>query len=170
MSYASTDNIDLALLDELDAAFATNTTPSAFSADTEPGTAVQGVISNVQLRQSRDFKSGEPATWPDGAPKNEVVVTVETDEGPRKVYIPTWGRSKSWLSEAVGKAGVQKVSDVLRPGSQFAARFEGRRAAVTKRGEEYSYREYSYRFLAAPTPVHPEPAPVTLPPDDPFYD
>lgn len=166
MSYASTDNIDLALLDEIDAAFAVNTTPSAFDANTEPGTVVQGVIADVQLRQSRDYESGEPAVWPDGKPKNEVVVTVETDdEGPRKIYIPTWGRSKSWLSEAVGKAGAQKVSEVLRPGSQFAARFEGRREAVTKRGEEYSYREYTYRFPAAPEPV-----PVTLPPDDPFYD
>ncbi|MCZ4652699.1 hypothetical protein O4157_14830 [Gordonia amicalis] len=163
MSYASTDNIDLGLLDEIDAAFSTVTTPSAFNADTEPGTVVQGVIAEVQLRQSRDYNTGEPAVWPDGKPKNEVVVTVETDEGARNVYIPTWGRSKSWLSEAVGKAGAQKVSEVLRPGSQFAARFEGRREAVTKRGEEYSYREYTYRFPAAPVPV-------TLPPDDPFYD
>lgn len=151
MSYASRDNIDLDVLDQIDAAFESGGgTVSAFNAETEPGTVVTGPIAGVAMRQSRDFKTGDPAFWPDGKPKNEVVVRVETDHGERAVYIPTWGRAKQALSEAVGEAGLSKVSDALRPGNVLSVRFNGKKDAVHPRSkEQYSYRDYEYRVATS---------------------
>ncbi|WOC12404.1 hypothetical protein [Gordonia sp. MP11Mi] len=151
MSYASRDNIDLDVLDQIDAAFESGGgTVAAFNAETEPGTVVTGPIAGVAMRQSRDFKTGDPAFWPDGKPKNEVVVRVETDHGERAVYIPTWGRAKQALSEAVGEAGLSKISEALRPGNVLSVRFAGKKHAVHSRsGEQYSYRDYEYRVEVA---------------------
>lgn len=150
MSYASRDNINLDVLDAIDAAFESGGTVSAFNADAEPGTVVSGPIVGVAMRQSRDFKTGDPAFWPDGKPKNEVVVRVETDNGERAVYIPTWGRAKQALSEAVGEAGLSKISEALRPGNVLSVRFNGKKDAVHPRSkEQYTYRDYGYRVEVA---------------------
>lgn len=153
-TYASTDNIDLDLLAQIDAAFAGGGTTAAFHADTAPGTVVSGPIVAVDLRQSRDYKTGDPATFADGSPKNEVVVTVETDDGHRAVYIPTWGRAKQALSEALGKAGLSRVSKGLRPGNTLSVRFNGKRTAVHPRSkEQYEYRDYEYAITVPAAPV-----------------
>lgn len=143
--YTNPDDVNVDLLDELDAAFAPSIT-AAFAADTPAGTVVAGTITRVEIRQSRDFKTRELAFWPDGKPKREVVVGIATPEGDRAVYIPTHGRAKVALSAAVEAAGAHKVSEVLRPGSSLSVRFEGRKAATTSTGDGYEYREYRYAF------------------------
>lgn len=147
MSYANTDNIDLDLLDQIDAAFASGGTVSAFTAETAPGTVISGPIVGVDLRQARDYKTGDPAAFADGRPKTEVVVRIETAAGERAVYIPSWGRAKQALSEAVGAAGLTKVSQALRPGNALAVQFNGKKDAVHPRSREtYQYRDYSYKI------------------------
>ncbi|GAA4741898.1 hypothetical protein [Gordonia alkaliphila] len=153
MSYANTDSVNLDLLDDLDAAFEGGGTVSAFNADTEPGTVVSGIVLSVIMRQARDFHTGDPATWPDGKPKREVVVTIETEHGERNVYIQTWGRAKQRLSAGIGAAGLTKISQGLRPGNTLSVRFNGKKEAVSKRGDTYSYRDYEYGFVpATPAP------------------
>lgn len=157
-SYASTDNIDLDLLDQIDAAFASGGTTAAFNSDTPAGSVVTGVITGVDLRQARDYKTGDPATFSDGSPKREVVVTIETDDGHRAVYISTWGRAKQALGEALGKAGLSKVSEGLRPGNTLAARFNGKKTAVHPRSkEQYEYRDYEYAITVPAAPVPSDP-------------
>lgn len=159
MSFARTDNIDLDLLDQIDAAFEHRGTVAAFTADTAPGTVVTGPIVAVDMRQSRDFKSGEPATSSDGRPKNEVVVTIETAGGDeRAAYIPTWCRAKRALSEALGAAGLSKVSEALRPGNVLSVQFRGKKTAVHPRSSEsYEYRDYAHSIAPAVPPVPPAP-------------
>lgn len=148
MSFANPENANIDMLDAIDAAFAPSAT-SAFTADTPPGTVVSGSIASVDLRQARDFNTGNPAVFADGRPKNEVVVRVSTPEGEKAIYIKTWGRDRNALSAAVGAAGLSKVSEALRPGNMLAARFNGKKSATTDRGEAYEYRDYEYRIAAA---------------------
>lgn len=149
MSFASRDNINLDVLDAIDAAFEPSAT-TAFTADTPAGTVVGGPIKSVDMRQSRDFTTGHPATFADGRPKNEVVVRLDTEAGEKAVYIKTWGRDRNVLSAAVGAAGLSKVSEALRPGNVLIVRFNGKKESTTERGESYSYRDYEYKIEPAP--------------------
>lgn len=160
MSFANTATIDLAMLDQIDAAFAASGSTAAFTADTAPGTVVTGPIVSVDLRQGRDYKTGDPSTFADGSPKNEVVVTVDTEHGERVVYIPTWGRAKQALSAAVGAAGLTKVSEALRPGNTLSVQFNGKKAAIHPRSKEsYEYRDYAYAIERPVPPAPPAPNP-----------
>lgn len=76
------------------------------------GNAVKGVVVDADLMQQRDYKTGEPATWPDGNPKMQVVITLQTDshededdDGIRKVYAK--GQMQSELRRAVGRVGLE---------------------------------------------------------------
>lgn len=152
MSFANPENANIDLLDAIDAAFAPSAT-TAFTADTPAGTVVGGPITSVDMRQSRDFSTGNPATFADGRPKNEVVVRVDTPDGERAIYIKTWGRDRNVLSAAVGAAGLSKVSEALRPGNVLTVRFNGKKEAATGTGERYEYRDYEYKIEPAPAPA-----------------
>ena len=49
-------------------------------------TYVGRVLGPVTLVQSRDFESGEPATWPDGNPKMAAVVRLDVNGETRSVW------------------------------------------------------------------------------------
>lgn len=77
-------------------------TPSA-SLD-NPGDSVRGVITNLDQRQMKDFDTKELETWPNGEPKMQLIVTVQTDErdpaiedddGQRNIYAPKDNRESS---------------------------------------------------------------------------
>jgi hypothetical protein len=74
---------------------------SAFSKDDAVGTSVTGRITAVEVRQVNSFDTGKPEFWDDGRPKQQVVVTIDTDaadpsdpedDGVRNVYIKAWGQ------------------------------------------------------------------------------
>lgn len=152
MSYTNPDAIDLDLLDQLDAAFAGGGTVAAFTATSEPGTVVSGPITGLTMRQSRDFTTGDPAVWPDGKPKQEVVITIASDQGERAVYIQTWGRAKLALTAAVTASGLQKVSSALGQGNTLTVTFNGKKDAINARGKEFQFRDYTYSITPASVP------------------
>lgn len=82
------------------------------------GTVVRGkIISKPQLRQRTDINTGEPMTWPDGRPQQQLVVQIQTDErddeiedddGVRNLYIRF--KMRDAVKEAVKKAGEKSLA------------------------------------------------------------
>lgn len=71
------------------------------------GDEVEGTVVGALLRQQTDFETGEPVTWPDGNPKMQLIIDLETalrdpeksyDDGVRRIY------AKSNLLTAVREA------------------------------------------------------------------
>jgi hypothetical protein len=77
------------------------------------GTTVAGLISRQpEVQQQRDFTSGEPKTWDNGDPMQQLQVVLATDErdqeipddsGERAIYVK--GALKKAVQEAVRKSG-----------------------------------------------------------------
>lgn len=70
--------------------------PSAFSKDDPIGTSVEGEIVEIRAEQQTDFTTGEPLYYPNGKPKPQVVIHLQTtlqdpnrvgDSGIRGVYV-----------------------------------------------------------------------------------
>ena len=84
------------------------------------GTTVSGVISEPpEVQQVRDFQSGEPQYWPDGKPRQQIVVTLDTDEGDRRVFVK--GQMVKAIRDAVKEAG----ADGLEVGGQLQVTYVG---------------------------------------------
>lgn len=103
-------------------------TPSAFDKYSQPGATVTGTIVDVDMMQTRDFKTQQPETWSDGNPKQQVAITLATpqrdqsdpdDDGHRRIYVKWWGDQKKALIAAIRATG---DSD-LRSGGTFTATF-----------------------------------------------
>lgn len=116
----------------LDEALQGSGAKSAFGKDSPIGANVTGPIVDATVRQITDYVTGQPKTWDNGDPQNQVVVRVKTDQrdndeddGIRGIYIKTWGPQKDALMAAVKAAGGTKASDVLKPGATFTATFTG---------------------------------------------
>lgn len=117
------------MLDRIDS----QSSKSAFNADSQPGAMVTGVIESVTATQVRDFQTKQLTYWDDGSPRLQILVTVDTgvrdpnvedDDGRRTVYIKGWGvQRRAWLT-ALRNAGLKKTHDV-RPGDRFTATFTG---------------------------------------------
>jgi hypothetical protein len=95
-----------------------------------PGDTVTGVIENIQVRQVTDFDTGKPDFWDNGDPKQQVVVTLNTDlrdpsnaddDGSRNVYIKGWGGQRQAFIAAVKEAGGHKPA----AGDTFTATYIG---------------------------------------------
>ncbi|MDL5351126.1 hypothetical protein [Microbacterium sp. zg-YB36] len=91
------------------------------------GTSVTGEILDIQVRQTRNVTTNEPEEWPDGNPKQQAIITLQTklredaeDDGQRTVYIKLWGLQKKALIEASREAG---GGPVVR--DSFTATFTG---------------------------------------------
>lgn len=96
---------------------------SAFGDDAPVGTTVKGRIISAEVRQQSDPKTGELKTWADGSPKNQLVITLQTDQhdddnddGTRAIYGKggryevASGKGQSMLDairEAVKKSGAK---------------------------------------------------------------
>lgn len=84
------------------------------------GTTVGGVITEEpEMRQQNDFDANEPAFWPDGKPKMQLVVTVQTDlrdpevqddDGQRRFYV------RANLQKAVAAAVRKAKASALEVG------------------------------------------------------
>lgn len=120
------------------------------------GDKVVGTILDMQVKQQTDIKTGELATWPDGNPKMQLVVTIQTDarddeddDGQRTVYVK--GQMQRAVQDAVRKAGARGLAEGGRLGvkfvstaapaqkgfngaKQYAAQYE---APVVQVGEDY---------------------------------
>lgn len=78
-----------------------------------PGVTVGGVIEDISAKQQTDFTTGEPLTWPNGDPKMQVLVRVQTDaqesdddDGVRTIFVK--GKSlTNAVRDAVRGAGAK---------------------------------------------------------------
>ena len=103
--------------------------PSAFRKDHPIGTVWAGRVQRVEVRQVRD-DDGNPETWDNGDPKQQVVVAIQTtqrdperpgDDGVRGIYIKWWGAQRQALRDCLEAAGVEDIE----VGGMFAAQYVG---------------------------------------------
>lgn len=109
---------------------------SAFSKDDPIGTSVEGEIVEIRAEQQTDFTTGEPLYYPNGKPKPQVVIHLQTtlqdpnrvgDSGIRGVYVK--GYNISQLRLACRQAGVGDHPDV---GDHLKATFARTQPAKTR--------------------------------------
>lgn len=80
--------------------------PSISFKDAKPGTSYTGIVRSVPKEvQSRDYKTGDPATWPDGNKKMSVVIEVEINGETRSLWAPRPSAMFAACAEAQKKAG-----------------------------------------------------------------
>ena len=117
-----------------------------------PGTTYTGIITDVQMRQSRKYESTDLDTWDDGTPKMQVVLTIATDyrdqaqqddDGTRMISVNLWSGQKKALVAACKAAGVTEP----QTGQRFTA------THVSGIGNAKAPRVFEYTLTAGPTGV-----------------
>jgi hypothetical protein len=114
-----------------------------------PGTMYEGMIKGVDMRQAREYQSTTPATWDDGTPKMQCVLTLATqlrdpqdpeDDGTRQISINLWSGQKAALVKACKAAGVPEpqVGQMIRA------------THVSGMGTAQSPRVFEYQLGPAP--------------------
>lgn len=110
--------------------------PSAFSKDDPIGTSVEGEIVEIRAEQQTDFTTGEPLYYPNGKPKPQVVIHLQTtmtdpnrigDSGIRGMYVK--GYNIGQLRLACRQAG---VGDHPNVGDRLKATFARTQPAKTR--------------------------------------
>ena len=110
--------------------------PSAFNKDDPIGTSVEGEIVEIRAEQQTDFTTGEPLYYPNGKPKPQVVIHLQTtlqdpdrvgDSGIRGVYVK--GYNIGQLRLACRQAG---VGDHPNVGDHLKATFARTQPAKTR--------------------------------------
>ena len=93
----------------------------------EVGATVVGLVRTVEVRQRNDIKTGEPMTWPDGNPRNQLIIGLQTeahededDDGVRSLYVPIPSQLQKALAEAIRKAGASGISQGMKVGVKFS--------------------------------------------------
>lgn len=105
------------------------------------GTTYAGrVLAPASLVQSRDFESGEPATWPDGNPKMAVVIRLEVNGEPRSLWAAKPSAMFAALVEAQKQAG-QRIGE----GGTLHIRFTGE-TANTKNPRLNAAKQYACKY------------------------
>lgn len=148
-----------------------------------PGDTVTGKIVSADVRQQTDMDSGEPLFWPDGKPRNQLVLALQTseqdsdeDDGRRSVYIRGGnmpGSTQAAVTAAIREAGADK----LRLGGTLTLTLTGTQQVPGKKYQQKLYKaNYAApdkdaeigSFLGATQPAAPAPstpvAPVQGPP------
>lgn len=115
--------------------------PSISFKDAPHGTTYVGRVAELpQLVQSRDFETGNPATWPDGNPKMVAVTTLEIDGQHYSLWAPKPSALFAAIKEAQNAAGSQiaiggtlevtythdepnKTNPRLNPAKQYRVRY-----------------------------------------------
>lgn len=89
------------------------------------GDTVEGTIEDVQVAQQTSIDDNQPLTWPDGSPRMQLIITLQTaaregddDDGIRKIYAKggkyevasgTGTSLKDAVADAVKKAGAKSI-------------------------------------------------------------
>lgn len=82
--------------------------PSLSFKDKPHGTTYRGLVAELPaLVQSRDFETGNPATWPDGNPKMVVCTTLDIDGQLFSLWAPKPSALFAAIKEAQNTAGQQ---------------------------------------------------------------
>jgi hypothetical protein len=82
------------------------------------GDTVEGTITDAQITQQTDMETNQPLTWPDGSPRMQLVVTLQTteriddnDDGIRRIYAKG-GRYE--VAEGTGTSLKDAIADAVR--------------------------------------------------------
>ena len=91
------------------------------------GDTVEGRIENVEVAQQTDMETNAPLTWPDGRPREQLVITLQTDlregdddDGIRRAFAKggkyeaqegTGTSMKDAIADAVRKAGCKSIDE-----------------------------------------------------------
>lgn len=129
------------------------------------GDKIAGTVVSAEASQQTDMDTGQPATWPDGKPKMQVVVTLQTeldeepgDDGQRRVYLKG---SKPTSSMGAVKAAIKAAgASGIEVGGKLQIAYTGD-GEPTKRGWN-APKQYAAKYEA--------PAPVQAAVDDIFAD
>lgn len=116
-------------LDSLDSLMNGGGAKAFFNGDSQLGAQVSGEVMSVEVTQVNDFKTKQPAFWPDGNPKQQIHIVLQTslppededDDGRRSLWVKGWGVQIKALRDACRRAGVKAPSK----GDVMTARFTG---------------------------------------------
>jgi hypothetical protein len=122
--------------------------PAAFTKHSPVGATVVGTIVDRSVQQCRNFETGEGETWPDGNPKQQLVVTVQTDQrdlgddddGQRRIYAKKPGELFSAIVEVTHGKGHK-----LLPGGRLAVKFSGTKPHENPRFNDIKLYEAAYQ-------------------------
>lgn len=154
--------------------------PGAFNESTVPGTVVHGTVTDVEVTQATEYvneadrqagKRGAPLVHPDGKPKLQIVITVDTgvkgqngpdDDGRRRFYVKTWYKSdREAFFAALDAAG---MADDVEIGGKFGGQFLGKVNGNAWNSHRYEYARPNklaeaglLGWSADPAPVAPQP-------------
>lgn len=128
-SNQSAQNAPSVKLDSLDSLMNGGGARAFFNGDSQSGAQVSGKVVSVEVTQVNDFKTKQPAFWPDGNPKQQIHIVLQTslppededDDGRRSLWVKGWGVQIKALRDACRHAGVKAPSC----GDVMTARFTG---------------------------------------------
>lgn len=112
-----------------------------------PGAGITGKITDLQTSQQTDFDTREPLTWPNGDPKMQLEITLQTtlqdstiedDDGRRRVFIKGKG-----MTEATRDAVLAVGAKGLEIGGTFTITYTHETKLP---GTKKSYREYKATY------------------------
>lgn len=82
------------------------------------GDTVEGTITDCVINQQTDMETNQPLTWPDGSPRMQLVVTLQTtertddnDDGVRRIYAKG-GRYE--VASGAGSSMKDAIADAVR--------------------------------------------------------
>lgn len=135
------------------------------------GDTVTGTVTSQEVRQQTDIMTGDPLTWPNGDPRMQLVVTLQTtlsddedDDGIRNLYVKGSKKagSKS-LHDAVASAVRNARAKSLEEGGTLTVKYVGDEPSQTRGFSPRKLYEGTYAspdkaaasaaFLAAPAPA-----------------
>lgn len=107
--------------------FATESTPALSFRGAPIGTSYSGTVTRApELVQSRDYLTGEPATWDDGNPKMSVVLNLQVDGD----ELSLWAPKPSALFAALG-AAEKAAGAAIAVGGTLTVTFTGEKPNAT---------------------------------------
>ncbi len=87
------------------------------------GTTHKGEILKVEVVAARDIDTNEPAYWPDGSPKEQIRIILQTeerdsddpeDDGQRAIYLKGGRAAKALDGGKIAKTSLEAVKDALK--------------------------------------------------------
>lgn len=131
-------------------------TPSISFKEAQVGYSITGtVVGDPEMVQSRDFKTKEPAYWPDGNKKMSLVVKLDLghEEGIRSLWVPKPSAMWGALADARARAGVP-----LNDGCVLTVTFTGTKPTAGDPQKLYS-ASYTAPTRPAADPLGASPSP-----------
>lgn len=104
------------------------------------GDSITGTVESTEVRQQTDISTGDPQTWPNGDPKMQLVVTLQTgqredadDDGLRSLYVKGSKKPGSRsMHDAVASAVRSSGAKGLEAGGTLTVTHDGEEPSSTR--------------------------------------